>query len=175
MRLLSSPMLIAACLAATAPVATLAAEEAPFTAEGGVDYQRGSAAFDATRVRGPHVNMALTRDGKWGGNLLQKDVMLTVTPKKITGAGVNLIVTKDAKSIAVEGTINGVRVRVKGTKDSFVGRVGGTQVECTRSPDGVWFLTDGASNLSAIRFKGTADNLPDVPMPQWIFAVIGAL
>jgi hypothetical protein len=75
----------------------------------------------------------------------------------------------------VEGTISGVRVRVNGTKDFFSARVGGSQVECKRAPDGTWFLAEGASRISVIRFKGTADRLPDVPMPQWIFAVIGAL
>jgi hypothetical protein len=141
--------------------------EVPFVSEGEVVY-RGSAAYDSTRVRGPNVNMALTREGRWGGNLLSKDVLLQATPDRISGA-------RDAKAISVEGLISGIRVRVKATRDSFVGRVGDRQVECTRSPDGIWFLSGGASRIAAIRFKGTADRLPDVPMPQWIFAVIGAI
>jgi hypothetical protein len=148
--------------------------EAPFVSEGEVVY-RGSAAYDSTRVRGPNVNMALTRDGSWGGNLLSKDVLLQVTPERISGAGVNLVVSRDAATISVEGLISGIRVRVKATRDSFVGRVGDRQVECTRSPDGIWFLSGGASRVAAIRFKGTADRMPDVPMPQWIFAVIGSI
>jgi len=148
--------------------------EAPFVSEGEVVY-RGSAAYDSTRVRGPNVNMALTRDGSWGGNLLRKDVLLQVTPDRISGAGVNLVVSRDANAISVEGLISGIRVRVKASRDSFVGRVGDRQVECTRSPDGIWFLSGGASRVAAIRFKGTADRIPDVPMPQWIFAVIGSI
>jgi hypothetical protein len=165
-----------ALAAATLPGLALAAPpppgpDAPFRSEGEVVY-RGSAAYDATRVRGPSVNMAVTRDGKWGGNLLEKDVMLTVTPERISGAGVNLVVSRDAKSLSVEGLVSGIRVRVKATQDTFVGRVGNRQIECTRGADGYWHLSGG---VAAIRFKGTADRMPDVPMPQWIFAVIGAI
>ncbi len=151
------------------------AADAPFVAEGEVLYQRGSAAFDAGHVRGPHVNLALTKDGRWGGNLLDKDVVLTVTPERITGAGVNLVVKRDAKELSVEGLVSGVRVRVKATRDAFTARVGGRQVECNRSADGVWFVAGGSDRVSAIRFKGSADRIPDVPMPQWVFAVIGAI
>ncbi len=161
-----------AVLCFLAPRAAPAAEE-PFVADGEIVY-RGSAAYDAGHVRGPKVNMSLTKDGRWGGNLLDQDVMLTVTDKKITGAGVNLVVTRDATSIAVEGLVSGVRVRVKATQDTFVGRVGNRQLECKRSPDGVWFLADGP-RVAAIKFKGSAGRMPDVPMPQWLFAVIGSI
>jgi len=136
---------------------------------------RTTASYDDAFVRGPQVNMALTKDGKWGGTLLGKDVRLEVTPGRISGAGVNLVVTRDAKSIAVEGLFAGVRVRVKATQDTFVGRVGNRQIECTRGPNGYWFQKGGPAGVAAIRFTGGADRMPDVPMPQWIFAVIGAI
>jgi hypothetical protein len=134
---------------------------------------RTSAAYDATRVRGPNVNMAVTKDGHWGGNLLTKDVMLKITPDRITGAGVNLIVKQDASSVSVEGMISGIRVRFKATAKDFVGRVGERQVECGREANGYCYMSGGRT--SSMHFKGTANNWPDVPMPQWIFAVIGAI
>ena len=168
-------------LAFAASTCRVAAQEPPgaagrpaFAPAGQVEY-RTTAAYDAAYVRGPKVNMALTRDGKWGGTLEGKDVRLEVKPGRISGAGVNLVVTRDAKTIAVEGLFAGIRVRVKATQDTFVGRVGNRQVECVRGPDGYWFQKGGPAGIAAIRFTGDADRMPDVPMPQWIFAVIGAI
>jgi len=169
-------LLLAIAVAAGAlPAVTLAAPEAPFVADGEVDIYRGSASYDATRVRGPSVNMAVTKDGRWGGNLLAKDVMLEIQPDRISGAGVNLVVKRDASTLSVEGTISGIRVRVKATRDTLVAKVGQNQVDCTRGEQGYWHLTGGATRSAVIQLKGTADKLPGVPMPQWIFALIGAL
>ena len=66
-------------------------------------------------------------------------------------------------------------MRVKGTRDTLVAKVGQSQVDCTRGAEGYWHLTGGATRSAVIQLKGTADKLPDVPMPQWIFALIGAL
>ena len=165
-------MIVALALVAGALPARAADPESPFVASGEVVY-RTSAAYDATRVRGPNVNMAVTKDGRWGGNLLAKDVMLKATPEKITGAGVNLVVKQDATTVSVEGMISGIRVRVKATATTFVGRVGNRQVECGREPDGYCYMSGGRT--SSMHFKGTANRWPDVPMPQWIFAVIGAI
>ena len=109
---------LAAVLLATAVPAL--AEEAPFVSTGEVVY-RNSAAFDATRVRGPTVNMAITKDGHWGGSILQKDVMLKVTPDRISGAGVNLVVKKADGKLTVEGLVNNVRVRLEASANKFVG------------------------------------------------------
>jgi len=163
-----------AALAALALALPAAAEELPFASEGEVVF-RGSAAYDASRVRGPKVNLALTRDGKWGGNLLDKDVVLDVKPDRISGAGVNLVVSRDAGSLSVEGLVSGIRVRVKATRDRFTGRVGDRQVEAVRGSNGIWSLSGGESRTAVIRFKGSADRLPDVPMPQWIFAVLESI
>lgn len=170
-----TPRLAAALLllATTAP-AFAAEPEAPFVSTGEVVY-RNSAAFDATRVRGPTVNMAVTKDGRWGGSILQKDVMLKVTPDRISGAGVNLVVKKKDGTLTVEGLVNNVRVRLEASSGRFVGRVGSQQVESTREPGSDWFTNAGSGRQATIRFKGDAGKMPDVPMPQWVFAVIGAI
>jgi hypothetical protein len=167
-----SHLILALVLAAGALPARAAEPEAPFVSTGEIVY-RTSAAYDATRVRGPNVNMAVTKDGRWGGNLLTKDVMLKVEPGRISGAGVNLVVKQDAKSLSVEGMISGIRVRVNATATTFVGRVGERQVECGRQADGYCYMSGGRT--ASMHFKGTANRWPDVPMPQWIFAVIGAI
>jgi hypothetical protein len=168
--------LAAAVLAASFVAApALAAEpEAPFVSTGEVVY-RNSAAFDATRVRGPTVNMAITKDGRWGGSILQKDVMLKVTPDRISRAGVNLVVKKKDGTLTVEGLVNNVRVRLQASAGKFVGRVGSQQVESTREPGSDWYVNAGSGRQTTIRFKGDAGKMPDVPMPQWVFAVIGAI
>jgi hypothetical protein len=167
-----SHLLVSLALAASAMPVLAADPNAPFVSTGEVVY-RTSAAYDATRVRGPNVNMALTKDGRWGGNLLTKDVMLKIAPDRITGAGVNLVVGQDKNSVSVEGMISGIRVRLKATATTFVGRVGERQVECGREADGFCYMSGGRT--SSMRFKGTANQWPDVPMPQWVFAVIGAI
>ena len=165
-------------IAAVAALALLAspalAEEAPFVSTGEVVY-RNSAAFDATRVRGPTVNMAITKDGRWGGSILQKDVMLKVTPDRISGAGVNLVVKRKDGKLTVEGLVNNVRVLLEATSGKFTGRVGTQQVESTREPGSDWYVNAGSGRQATIRFKGAAGQMPDVPMPQWVFAVIGAI
>jgi hypothetical protein len=167
--------ILVALTLALAAIPSLAAEpEAPFVSIGEVVY-RNSAAYDATRVRGPTVNMSVTKDGEWGGNLLQKDVMLKITPDRISGAGVNLVVTRKPGSLAVEGMINGIRVRVTATTDKFVGRVGNAQVESNRHGTEGWFENAGSGRSTTMRFKADAGKMPDVTMPQWIFAVIGAI
>jgi len=166
---------IAALAVAVLSVAAPAlGEEAPFVSTGEVVY-RNSAAFDATRVRGPTVNMAITKDGRWGGSILQKDVMLKVTPDRISGAGVNLVVKKADGKLTVEGLVNNVRVRLEASANKFVGRVGTQQVESNREPGSDWYVNAGSGRQATIRFKGAAGQMPDVPMPQWVFAVIGAI
>ncbi len=164
-------VLAVALLSVAAPVL---AQEAPFVSTGEVVY-RNSAAFDATRVRGPTVNMAVTKDGRWGGSILQKDVMLKVTPDRISGAGVNLVVKKADGKLTVEGLVNNVRVRLEASANKFVGRVGTQQVESSKEPGSDWWLNAGSGRQTTIRFKGDAGKMPDVPMPQWVFAVIGAI
>ena len=168
--------LVAAVLAASlaAGPALAADPEPPFVSTGEVVY-RNSAAFDDTRVRGPTVNMSVTKDGHWGGSILQKDVMLKVTPDRISGAGVNLVVKKKDGTLTVEGLVNNVRVRLEASAGKFVGRVGSQQVESTREPGSDWYVNTGSGRQATIRFKGTAGQMPDVPMPQWVFAVIGAI
>ncbi len=136
---------------------------------------RASAAYDAAHVRGPNVNLSLTKDGRWGGSLLAADVMLDVKPDRIAGAGVNLVVTRKPDTLTVEGMASGIRVRLTATKDTLVGRVGNRQVEMSRSPDGYWPVTGGSERIAAIRFKGDADKVPDSAMPQWVFAVIASI
>ena len=167
-----SHLLVFLALAVSALPARAGDPNAPFTSTGEIVY-RTSAAYDATRVRGPNVNMAVTKDGKWGGNLLTKDVMLKIAPDRITGAGVNLVVKQDKTSLSVERMISGIRVRLKATATTFVGRVGERQVECGREADGYCYMSGGRT--SSMHFKGTANQWPDVPMPQWVFAVIGAI
>ncbi|MGA8892543.1 MAG: hypothetical protein WB493_13310 [Anaeromyxobacteraceae bacterium] len=171
MHVIRTAALAVAVLSLAAPVL---AQEAPFVSTGEVVY-RNSAAFDATRVRGPTVNMAVTKDGRWGGSILQKDVMLKVTPDRISGAGVNLVVKRAGGTLTVEGLVNNVRVRLEGSANKFVGRVGTQQVESTKEPGSDWWLNAGSGRQATIRFKGDAGKMPDVPMPQWVFAVIGAI
>jgi hypothetical protein len=88
---------------------------------------------------------------------------------------VNLVVKRAGGTLTVEGLVNNVRVRLEGSANKFVGRVGTQQVESTKEPGSDWWLNAGSGRQTTIRFKGDAGKMPDVPMPQWVFAVIGAI
>jgi hypothetical protein len=138
-------------------------------------FSRSTANYDASRVRGPHVNMSLEADGTWGGTLVREDVRLDATPKRISGAGVNLVVTRDRDSLAVEGTFRDKRVNLEVTSTTMEGRIGALSVDNVRRADGRWYRNDIPTEVPSIRFTGTADAMPDVPMPQWILALMAAL
>jgi len=164
----------AAPAAAPAPTAPGPEAEPGYVPSGQVRL-RQSASYDATRVRGPNVNLTLTADGRWGGTVAGRPVRLQVTPERITGAGVNLVVSRPAGTLSVEGTWAGARVVVTATKDSFRARLGDQRVDLTRNPDGSWRQLSVSGEVLPVRFQGSADQMPDVPMPQWILAVIGAM
>ena len=136
---------------------------------------RSTANYDAWRVRGPHVNMSREADGTWGGTLVREDVRLEVTPTRISGAGVNLVVTRERDMLTVEGVFRGTRVRLEVTSTAMQGRIGALAVDNVRRADGHWYRDDIPTEVPSIRFTGTADAMPDVPMPQWILAFIGSL
>jgi hypothetical protein len=166
---------------ATAPAPEAAPSPAPASAEpayvpAGEVQARLVASYDATRVRGPGVHMTLQSEGRWAGSIAGQSVRLQVTPGRITGSGVNLTVSRDAERITVEGAYVGTRVRITATRQSCEGRCGDRRLHATRREDGSWQQTlNTGSRVLPIGFRGSADRIPDVPMPQWIFAVMGAM
>jgi len=162
----------AAPAAAPAPAAP---ETEPGYVPTGEVRLRVAASYNATRVRGPTVNLTLTPDGQWGGTVSGQPVRLRVTPERITGAGVNLVISRTAEQISVEGTWVGARARITATQASFQARIGQQQVDLSRRPDGSWAQRQTTGGVLPIRFTGSADRMPDVPMPQWILAVIAAM
>jgi hypothetical protein len=161
---------------AAAPAAPAAAPAADaFTPTGEVRI-RLSAAFDATRVRGPNANLSVRSDGRWGGTLAGKSVRLEVTPTRISGANVTLTVAREADRLSVQGTAaGGARVRIIATKTSIDAQVGKRTFNATRDAGGEWRQANQAGGATNFRFTGTAADPLTAPEPQWILAVIAAL
>ncbi len=158
--------------AAAAPAAPAAAEAFAPTGEVRI---RLSASFDATRVRGPNTSLSVRSDGRWGGTLAGQSVRLQVTPTRITGGGVTLTVAREADRLSVQGTGAGGRVRIIATKTSIDAQVGTRTFNATRDADGNWRQANMAGGATNFRFTGTAADPLAAPMPQWVFAVIGAM
>jgi hypothetical protein len=174
----AAPAPAAAAAPAAAPAAKAAAAPAAaadaFTPTGEVRI-RLSASFDATRVRGPNTNLSVRSDGRWGGTLAGQSVRLQVTPTRISGGGVTLTVAKEADKLTVQGNAAGGRVRIIATKTSIDAQVGKRTFNATRDADGNWRQANQAAGATNFRFTGTAADPLAAPMPQWVFAVIGAL
>ena len=169
----------AAAAPVAAPAAPAAAPAAPaadtaFVPTGEVRI-RLSAAFDATRVRGPSANLSLRSDGRWGGTIAGQSVRLQVTPTRISGANVTLTVTRENDRLTVQGTSAGARVRIIATKTSIDAQAGERRFNATRDADGNWRQANMAGGATNFRFTGTAADPLTAPEPQWILAVIAAL
>jgi hypothetical protein len=162
----------AAPAAAAAPAPAPAADA--FTPTGEVRI-RLSAAYDATRVRGPNANLSVRTDGRWGGTISGKSVRLEVTPARISGANVTLTVTREADRLTVQGTSGGARVRIVATKTSIDAQFGKRTFNATRDAGGEWRQANQAGGATNFRFTGTAADPLTAPEPQWVLAVLAAL
>lgn len=161
-------------VATPAPASGTAPADADYVPSGEVRI-RLSASYDATRVRGPNTNLTLTADGRWAGTIANSSVRLQVTPKRISGAGVTLNVTRTDDRLTVQGTAAGARVRIVATRTSLDAQAGDRSFNATRDADGNWRQANRAGGATNFRFTGSAADPLTAPQPQWILAVIGAL
>jgi hypothetical protein len=148
---------------------------APFQPMGELLYSGGrSAGYDLYRVIGPRVNISYTRDGKWAGNLDGRDVRLTAEPGKLRGAGVDLTLSSEGDKITVRGTWFQRRISLSMSPAALQGRAGVPAYDFTRTAPNLWSgpTPRGQAGLEA---RGDAQKFPDVPMPQFVLALLAAL
>ncbi len=165
----------AATPGAQAPAAAPAAVPAPAT---GVEIlgeivaipEGSSAAYGKTRVLGPKVNLTETAPGTWSGNIRTYDGVMEVTPKRISGVSMNIVVDRDGREWVAQGTWDGKRVRVSFEKEKITLRIDSRYYEMTRvTPDLYATLPRGPG----LRVKGDAAG-PDPLWPQFFFAVLSS-
>jgi hypothetical protein len=130
------------------------------------------------RVVGPNTSLSRNLEGRWGGTLAGQPVLLEVGDGRIRGAGVELTVRRDGDAILVSGLWRNARMDL----DFRLAHVGGTpgagcSLDLRPSEGNTWrgFLACPNSDPAVVRFDGAAAEFPDVAMPQWLFAFLGAL
>ncbi len=134
--------------------------------------------YGTYQVVGPRTSLSYTREGKWGGTLAGEPLLVSVSSGRITGADVNLEVRRDGEEIRVTGLWHGTRLDLGFRPDGITGNPGRNCSLSLRPAEGTWwrgFL--GCPNLdtATIRLERAASELPDVAMPQWLFAFLAGL
>lgn len=137
-----------------------------------------STTYGRYQVVGPQTGLSFTLEGKWGGTLGGQPFLVQATPGRITGGDVNLEVRRDGEEIRVSGFWRGSRLDLGIRPDGITGKLGRSCSLTLRPAEGTWwrgFL--GCPNLdpASIRLERAASELPDVAMPQWLFAFLAGI
>jgi len=140
-----------------------------------------SVAFNDFRMVGPTVNMALDAKGNWGGNIGDRNMIVTVKPGRITGDGVDLYVVRKGTTVSIQGMYFQRQVwftlkpkEIQGTTDG-----GSCSFDLTPAQAPGFFTggvgCGGSIRMGTLQLTGTAANLEQPPMPQLVFALIAVL
>ena len=168
-------------MGATPPTAMELA--ATFRPEGEIYGQYGRAAgitnaYGRYRVVGPTTSLSYTSQGLWGGRIGGDDVLLEAKDGRISGAGVDLRVTREGGSLLVSGLWRRARLDLTFTDVRIEGTIGGgCSIDLHPGPGTSWRGLFGCPNpeQAMIALEGAAMEVPDVPLPQWLFAFLGTL
>ena len=134
--------------------------------------------YGRNRVAGPTTSLSRNLEGKWGGTLSGQPVLLEVGDGFVRGAGVELTVRRDGEALLVSGLWRNARMELAFRKDHVGGTPGaGCSIDLRPSDGGPWrgFLACPTPDTAILRLHGSAGDVPDVTMPQWLFAFLGAL
>jgi hypothetical protein len=140
-----------------------------------------SVAFNDFRMVGPQVNMTLDAKGNWGGNIGDRNMIVTVKPGRITGDGVDLYVVRKGTTVSIQGMYFQRQVwftlkpkEIQGTTDG-----GSCSFDLTPAQAPGFFTggvgCGGSIRMGTLQLTGTAANLEQPPMPQLVFALIAVL
>ena len=134
--------------------------------------------YGGYRVVGPSTSLGLTPQGRWGGTIGGQAVLLEAKGGRIAGAGVELQIRRDGDALLVSGLWRGSRLDLTFTKDRIQGTPGsGCSMDLHPGEGTSWrgLFACPSQEMATVRLEGAAMELPDVAMPQWLFAFLGAL
>ena len=154
-----------------------------YRAEGEVFLSVGRGAgvtnsYGRDRVAGPTTSLSRNLEGKWGGTLGGQPVLLEVGDGFIRGSGVELTVRRDGDALLVSGLWRNARMDLAFRTDHIGGTPGaGCSLDLRPSEGAAWrgFLACPTPDAAILRLDGSAMDVPDVTMPSWLFAFLGAL
>jgi hypothetical protein len=140
-----------------------------------------SVAFNDFRMVGPQVNMGLDAKGNWGGNIGDRNMIVTVKPGRITGDGVDLYVVRKGTTVSIQGMYFQRQVWFTLKPKEIQGTTDGGSCSFDLTPaQAPGFYTGGVGcggniRMGTLQLTGTAANLEQPPMPQLVFALIAVL
>jgi hypothetical protein len=165
-------------------LALLASPALAFEPTGEVLFRGGSSAsFDGERIVGPTVNLTLAEGGYWTGDILGENVDLTVSPDRIRGPNIELVIQTSKDTTTVRGNAFGRRINLEYGPRGLSGRVGTCNYDFKRLRDGgfggnVGCMSPGSSlprvGSTGLRLVGQAA-LPSPPQPQFAIALVATL
>lgn len=175
--------LLAACCAAALATAATAYEptgELRFRVRGAVGT---GASFDDGRLVGPTANLTRQEGGGWAGDLAGQNVSLEVSPTRLSGANVDLHLSKEGAKQVVRGLFFGQRIWLEIAEKKVSGRIGGCSFDLGRKRTGLYEGTVGCvdrertlpatAHASLTMFGDAARAEP--PQPQFALALVAVL
>lgn len=143
--------------------------ETEFVPTGEILLGSKGAAFDAVRVRKPNVNLTKRSDGSWGGVLAGTGIDVSVTPKRVTGVGLTLVLEESGgeKGTIITGQWQGNTVRFEIGPEQALIRTGKFSTTLTRSGEHTF------GSRGELEMKGEAA-LAEPPWPQFGLALLAA-
>jgi len=145
------------------------------------------ASFDASHVMGPRVNMAMAEGGAWAGDLDGRNVVLSVEPGHLSGAGVDLHVERQGDALAVRGLYGQHRVDISVTPKSIRGTSDGgrcsydlTAREPRRLAGTVGCTTARGAMMpqvatAELKIAGEGAQLSAPALPQFVLALLAVV
>ncbi len=156
------------------------------------------ATFDPEHVVGPTVNMALTADGVWGGDLRGRNLVLEVSEGRLRGAAFDVSVERAGDTLHLTGLVGNRRVNVQLSPKRFQGAldINGCSFDLPLATPGAYqgFLscpapshhTPAVSSAAAttrlptvtstsLRLSGDATRLDPPVMPQLALALLAVI
>lgn len=154
------------CIAFAQPLPETLTE---FVPTGEISLRSNGASFDAVRVRKPNGNLSKRSDGSWGGVLSGQAIDVSVTPKRVAGVNLTLVLEESGgpKGTVITGQFQGSILRFEiGPEEARI-----------RTPNHSMTLARSSPNTFGPRgefeLKGDAA-LPEPPWPQFALAMLAA-
>ncbi len=164
--MLSGGLLLSACAIFPQPLPETQTE---FVATGEVQLHSQGAAFDAVRIRKPSANLSKRTDGSWGGVMGGQAIDVAVTPKRVSGVNLTLVLEESGgpKGTVITGQFQGNIVRFEIGPNQALIRTANRSTTLTASGPGTY------GPRGELELKGEA-SLPEPPWPQFALAMLAA-
>jgi hypothetical protein len=140
-----------------------------FVPSGEIQLRSNGAAFDAVRIRKPNGNLSKRTDGSWGGVLAGQAIDVSVTPKRVSGVNLTLVLEESSaeKGTVITGQFQGNILRFEFGPDQAVIRTATHSATLMRSGPGTY------GGKGELELKGEA-SLAEPPWPQFALALLVA-